>query len=851
MYDKRDRVGSRRNRLRMAVAFVAVGVGTLVVPCVVFAAGDANTSGCGPQTEASPGFRTYLPDCRAYELVTPPYKEGGVVLAEPAAISGDGEHAIVGAGGATAGAGNLLWDANRTSDFSVYGLTRTESGWQPTALTPSAAQYPRSALLAVSADPTLSTTLWGAETNSLLYDEDIYLREDSGAFVRVGPGHSPEVDGEELQDSDEELDLVGASNDLMHSVYSITAANPHGHSDLWPGDTTQPGSRSLYEYVYGGAPSAEPTLVGVENQEPLKSNGEATLISDCGTELGAPATEPGGPGGPSVYNAVSEDGETVFFTATKCVGGPAVNELYARVGQSKTVWISEPSKADCASCQTSSTETELKNAVFQGASQKGEKVFFLTEQELLPGQKGMNLYEYDFSVPTASSEHPDGKISLVSGGSTDPKVQGVVRVSENGERVYFVANGKLAPKNAEGNEPEEEANNLYVYEPEPGNPAAYRTVFIAKLLTGSEEASLHAAETAEAEGIEKQGEEKYIFALGEIEREEAAGEITSERAGELREQAFQEFLQFFDKALGTRGPYGTLEEDKSVWQEADVRPVQATPEGRFLVFPSSADLTVDDVSTAPQLFEYDAEAGRLTRVSIGQGGTYENDGNSHTFEDAPQIPPQRFREVDLPTAAQFQLALSANGSRVFFTSSAKLTPAAVSGATNVFEYHEGDVYLISDGHDTSNAGNSPAVRFFGVDPAGRNVFFLTADQLVPQDGETQQALYDAREEGGFPPPVLVPGCIGETCRGETGAVPALQSPSSASQVGGGNLPPPVESKPAAKPEPKRMTRAEKLARALKACKAKRNRKTRTSCEAKVRKTYGAKVKATKSTSRVG
>ena len=60
-------------------------------------------------------------------------------------------------------------------------------------------------------------------------------------------------------------------------------------------------------------------------------------------------------------------------------------------------------------------------------------------------------------------------------------------------------------------------------------------------------------------------------------------------------------------------------------------------------------------------------------------------------------------------------------------------------------------------------------------------------------------------------------------------------PASATFAGTGNLAP----VPATKPKPKALTRAQKLARALKQCHKKPKRK-RPACERKARKLYGAK-----------
>ena len=395
-------------------------------------------------------------------------------------------------------------------------------------------------------------------------------------------------------------------------------------------------------------------------------------------------------------------------------------------------------------------------------------------------------------------------------------------------------------KTAKKQKPEEGADNLYVYEPDPAHPGAYHTVFVATLLTPAEATELEKAEAKEQKEIDEQGAATYKHEEEEILREYHSGQITSEREEELLAEAYtryEDFTRSEGSTIGTRGPSGTLAEDRSVWQRTDQRPAQATPEGRFLLFPSSADLPV------PQLFEYAAETEKLTRVSIGQDGEYHADGAVETFSDAPQIPLQYFRGIDPPTSADFKLAVSADGSSVFFTSAAGLTPEALEGDTSVYEYREGNVYLISGGHDASLDGHEPTVHLFGIDPGAGDALFTTTEQLVPQDdGETQVALYDAREQGGFPAPALAPGCSGETCRGAPATTPQLQLPETVNQPGGENLPPPVEPKPAAKA----LTTAQKLAKALKACRSKRNKKKRASCEATARRRYGTKTAAKKS-----
>jgi len=768
------------------IGYLSIAIVVLMATCLLstgraLAAGDANQATCSefPGTEASPGFRSFLPDCRAYELVTPPYKGG-----QPAGLRGvsvDGNHLL---GYDFAGfAGTEDLEQNRNQFGAIYEFSRTSAGWNAESLEPPAWLAARGDFVGASAD--LSRSLWELIIQSKEGEEfngggespeeafTLAVREvgpDGRArFTPVGPMDSP---GQHIYES-ERFRFAGASRDLLHILLGVTVGGQR-----WPGDSTLDGDRSLYEYV--GTDNSEPRLVGVRNAGALEGaahvNEHAELVSECGTILGSAGTG-------STYNAVSADGAVVYFTAQHiegCTGNqPPVDELYARIDGAQTVSISEPTAGvggDCTQCD----DSEPKAAVFQGASEDGSKVFFLSNQKLLPGAKGENLYEYDFHAESGK------RVVLVAA-----EVPDVARISEDGSHVYFVSKLTLttAP-NANTDKAEEGAYNLYVYATQTGAPS-----FIANLLTVEEEQTIR----------------------NRVENsEQLANEI--------------------DRRI-------------HIAAEDEHRPFETTPNGRYLAFVNPRDLTGDDTGTAAQIFEYDSETDRVARVSVGQRGDYlcpssgrveegyNCDGNTNNTAEAATILSPARSEESTPTAAASELSLSQTGA-VFFGSSDALTPAAVGERENIYEYHEGNVYLISPGDEAAPL-QPPETRLLDTNESGGDVFFSTTDSLLPQHTDTQASWYDARSGGGFPAPLVPPACVGDACQGPLSTTPPTSSAGSTG-IAEGNLAPPA-SKPVVKP----LTSSEKLAKARNACRKKKNRKKRAVCEKQAKRAYGAAKKASR------
>jgi len=129
------------------------------------------------------------------------------------------------------------------------------------------------------------------------------------------------------------------------------------------------------------------------------------------------------------------------------------------------------------------------------------------------------------------------------------------------------------------------------------------------------------------------------------------------------------------------------------------------------------------------------------------------------------------------------------------------------------------------------------------------VFFTTADELVPKDTDTQLDVYDARvcEPDATPanpcitePPAGLPPCLGESCHG---IPPERSSPLTGGSETLNRAGNPTPSVTTIKP----LTNAQKLAKALKACrkKYKHSKKRRSACEKQAHKTYRPTAKKAK------
>jgi hypothetical protein len=743
---------------------LAIPTGLFVVLCL-----PAVATACGNDSLRSELNSTNLPDCRAYEMVTPPYKEGYSLF--PNSFAASGEKVILTTLANLAGASGT---GESPLEGHVYMDTRTPSGWQLESLNAPLSEFVGQLPIAYEAES--GETLWEQHTPAQsAFTRDLYVRSATGSYSLIGPIGIP-LPGEETQEANyiytfnENITRpVATTSDFNHII--LRAFNPN---DFWSFDKETVAGSSLYEY--SGTDNSQPILVDVTGEK-----GSTHVVSQCGAKLGS------GQAG-SAFNALSADGEAVYFTAESegsCgARGPKTVEVYVRLhGSTAAAETVDVSANDCTEACGGESD---KN--FEGASEDGKIAYFTSAQKLtndavdgttsgsasencsgtVPGEHGCNLYVYDFNERGPECQENHRCLKLVA----KEEVLGVVGIAENGQRIYYIKRNS------------EELPELYVYD------------------VASEESALVAT-------LSYTGEEEF-----------------------------------------------------TLWSKEYRHPAEVSGEdGRYLLFASATpNLTADNSTSKNQLYEYDAVTGELVRVSKGEN-SYNNDGLGAAFG----VNPESITNVSkiLGNGEDFKsrtdrLNISLDGKTVVFRTFGKLSPLATAAERcgSVYEFRttgslsEGSVHLLSDGADVQPRQGGCGATFGGIDGNAEDVLFSTADPLLPSDVDgVQRDIYDARVEGGFPLPPNGASCTA-ACGVPAGtiapALPAVTSTTQSPEAGSAS-----GTKPASGPKKNtKSSRANKLKKALKACRRK-PRSRRAACEKAAKRKYGSQAKRKAKTSQEG
>jgi hypothetical protein len=589
--------------------------------------------------------------------------------------------------------------------------------------------------------------------------------------------------------------LVGASRDLTHVVTEV-----QDPSLLAPGQ--HPGSSALYEWLEG-----KPTLLSI---------GVDGLPLECGAQLGQSTVISG-----ATHGAVTADGAKVFFTAPDPYAvdpnggegcwhkatGENVPQLYMRRGGVTTaISMPEEGVVEAGSSEPGGVPVR-RPAIFVGASEDGSRVFFVTRTELTEEAAELKLHDpelYEYDTDSGSLR----RLSAGDGPGVAGDVLTVPAMSPDGSTVYFTAFGDLAPGGQALSDVEASFGgpvgpvNLYRYDMSQGT-----TTFVARV-----------------------AEHDYPA------------------------------------------------EPKNGWWDNAGKPIALetsanwyiTPDGRYLLFATTGKLsgydpTAREASDCPvvditdvgstqcmEVYRYDSQQ----PLSEGQAGTPDNPLCVSCDPSGEKPVSEAFfgHSAGLGIADGSPVrGITENGACAFFATADPLVPQDGNGTLDVYEWEaqgaarceteqppgaspcqlqQGCLHLISSGTDAVPS------YFLGASADGSDVFFGTHTRLVPRDTDNAGDIYDARIGGGEQTPAGVGPCEGDACAN----VPPSTidtTPGSFSFTGSENVVPSAKAPVAGKRSGG--SSAQKLAKALKACRHKAHKSARKRCEASARKRYlGAK-----------
>jgi hypothetical protein len=426
---------------------------------------------------------------------------------------------------------------------------------------------------------------------------------------------------------------------------------------------------------------------------------------------------------------------------------------------------------------------------------------------------------------------PDPASCTYNGGhnncATDPPE---LYVRENGERTLLVSRDTLLPE-AEGlpapasdgvlrmPNPIEQRNldpavdGSYVFASPDGSQAFFQSA--SALTAGAEEAS----PGSEPKTYDFDVDTGVLTYLPGVQGEILASDGDGSSIAFLRPGAGGEPARLELWSAGAAG--GTVTPITGLPDFPFVSEARISSDGSVLVFQTASRLSGSFNSGGDEeIYRYDVSANTLGCVSCAPAGVTPGPAsmsalrsaeaaNDYALGDFGSSERMHLGRTEGSGGAVDERGVSSDGDRIFFETRVPLVPqdsntnsppvicdedgnTCVQGA-DVYEWENGVIYLIS-------TGKSPLDSYF-LDNSenGDDVFFATAEGLVPGDTDAGYDVYDARiPHPGEPfPPAAVP-CEGAVCQGPPRVESPLAPPARATVPGTDNLTPEVTRPPAKK-----------------------------------------------------
>jgi hypothetical protein len=361
--------------------------GTLAVPSASAAGGEAACPNEGLRT----GRAARLPDCRAFEQVTPADKEGAQEIFNYGGSAGDGALPAEDGNHLMFSSQFVKWGAGAGAGQSPYFFSRDEGGWRMTAGTAQTeagvgSDHPQ----VFTADLTEVGVAAGWQVGPGIRSTTVEYK--------AGPPGGPYTTVATVPRSlSESPGWVAASEDFSKLILGVV-----DHHLLGSPTGTKEGS-DLYEYSAGGL-------------RQLNVNGAGTTIGSCGASVAHPG---GGDDPQSSRYSVSADGSRVFFEAVPGGNCSEPKHLYVRVNGG-----------------AEGAETlDIGVYLFLAANADGTHVLLEKSDGENPG---LYVYEAGASAPRLL---PGSAAVVLAGGSA--RAASNFAISNDLSSAYFVANGAL------------------------------------------------------------------------------------------------------------------------------------------------------------------------------------------------------------------------------------------------------------------------------------------------------------------------------------------------------------------------------------------------------------------------